>query len=341
MRGNFTAVVEPGSRRFQTYADIVDPMSRPYLVSNFAECAVLILTLALVIFFLVRYYLLEMVLIPRLYGRLYTSLNERARRGFVNHHLAGFAKFSMLIVCGYPYMMVMLKAASFHTPLHRGSCLSMGDMMVIISQVFAAMYLHELIYRHELSIIAVLHHIGTVIITQVAITLTLVKHEWHLAGIEFMLCMTWGAFDVLFEGWVHGVIIVHRVHPDNDAKFRNWSRAACIGTGIGTIIETIVVMYLFGKFWDRWSLEFKVLTPILHLIFSAAQVWGTKNYWQMWQAAQKKMGLSRRKDDDEGRVEGKHERDQLAPPPSSSSGSEVTEEVDERKSGTKSSLNVV
>lgn len=336
MRSNFTAAIEPGSRKFQSFAEFVDPHSRPYLVSNFAECAVLIMTVALVIFFVIRYYLLESILIPRLYGSIYTSLNERARRGFINHHLAGFAKFSMLIICGYPYMMVMLKAASFHTPLHRGSCLSMGDMMVIIAQVFAAMYLHELIYRHELSIIAVLHHVGTVVITQVAITLTLVKAEWHLAGIEFMLCMTWGAFDVLFEGWVHGVIIIHRVHPDDHVKFRNWSRAACIGTGIGTFIETIVVMYLFGSYWDRWNVEFKVLTPILHLIFSAAQVWGTKNYWQMWQQANGRLGRSKRKDDEEARVEGKEENG-LAPP---SSGSQQSTE-DSNKTGTKSSLNVV
>ena len=59
-------------------------------------------------------------------------------------------------------------------------------------------------------------------------------------------------------------------------------RAACITTFVGTISETIVTMYLFGQLWDRWSLAFKIVTPLLHIAFSAAQFHGTRIFYKMW-----------------------------------------------------------
>lgn len=41
-------------------------------------------------------------------------------------------------------------------------------------------------------------------------------------------------------------------------------------------------MYLFGSLWSRWQLAFKVVTPILHVAFSAAQVHGSVILWKMY-----------------------------------------------------------
>lgn len=49
----------------------------------------------------------------------------------------------------------------------------------------------------------------------------------------------------------------------------------------GTAIETMVVFWLWGSLWERWSIGFKVATPILHLLFSAAQAWGAYVFWQL------------------------------------------------------------
>ena len=59
-------------------------------------------------------------------------------------------------------------------------------------------------------------------------------------------------------------------------------RAACITTFVGTISETIVTMYLFGQLWGRWSIAFKITTPLLHIAFSAAQFHGTRIFYKMW-----------------------------------------------------------
>jgi hypothetical protein len=54
------------------------------------------------------------------------------------------------------------------------------------------MYVFELIYRLRLSPVAVLHHIGTVIIGQAAIAISLPSLRQQDAGIEFLLCTVWG-----------------------------------------------------------------------------------------------------------------------------------------------------
>lgn len=59
-------------------------------------------------------------------------------------------------------------------------------------------------------------------------------------------------------------------------------RAAFITEVAGTTIETIVVMWLFGGLWDRWTLPFKILTPMLHVVFSIAQLWGAIIFRRMW-----------------------------------------------------------
>lgn len=84
-------------------------------------------------------------------------------------------------------------------------------------------------------------------------------------------------------------MLIKRFCPTNHLRVRNWMRAACIGTGVGTIIETICVMWFFGDDWKVWTLAFKIATPILHVIFSAAQVWGTVNWYQMWRLEEKKL----------------------------------------------------
>lgn len=49
----------------------------------------------------------------------------------------------------------------------------------------------------------------------------------------------------------------------------------------GTTLETIVVFWLFGSLWHKWTLPFKVVTPILHFLFSCAQGWGAWVFWQL------------------------------------------------------------
>lgn len=51
----------------------------------------------------------------------------------------------------------------------------------------------------------------------------------------------------------------------------------------GTITETIVTMYMFGSLWNRWTIAFKITTPMLHILFAAAQLWGSWNFYCLYQ----------------------------------------------------------
>jgi hypothetical protein len=79
-------------------------------------------------------------------------------------------------------------------------------------------------------------------------------------------------------------------HDDHEF-LRKVFLAAMVVTSCGTVVETIVVMYFWGWAWDRWTLAFKILTPILHTVFSAAQLWGAWNFYKMWQDQKKKLLL--------------------------------------------------
>jgi predicted membrane protein len=60
-------------------------------------------------------------------------------------------------------------------------------------------------------------------------------------------------------------------------------RLAMFTTFTGTMAETILTMYLFGSLWDRWVLAFKITTPMLHALFMSCQLWGTWNFYKMYQ----------------------------------------------------------
>jgi hypothetical protein len=105
-------------------------------------------------------------------------------------------------------------------------------------------------------------------------------------------------FDVLAEFWPHVAIILYRMYPTDHNYLRKIFLSAGIVTFVGTIIETVAVMYLWGWAWDRWTMAFKIVTPILHVIFSAAQLWGAFNFYKLWK--KQKQLLREQKYDIEG-----------------------------------------
>lgn len=92
-----------------------------------------------------------------------------------------------------------------------------------------------------------------------------------------------GAFDIISEFLPHVTIILYRVYPESHAFLRKLFLAAMATTLTGTITETIVTMYMFGSLWNRWTIAFKIATPMLHILFAAAQLWGSWNFYCLYQ----------------------------------------------------------
>ena len=91
-----------------------------------------------------------------------------------------------------------------------------------------------------------------------------------------------GAFDIIAEFIPHVALILYRVYPTSHSFLAKLFQFTSITTFFGTISETILVMYMFGILWDRWPLEFKIVTPLLHVAFSAAQFHGSRIFYIMW-----------------------------------------------------------
>ncbi|KAF2654858.1 hypothetical protein K491DRAFT_631106 [Lophiostoma macrostomum CBS 122681] len=252
------------------------------VISHLAPFSALILTIILVVFFCVRYYLFENFLMRKCYGSRYLNLNEVNRRGFVNHHVAGAAKIVMLVAGAYPFIDVTFGNATMHTRYAGSKIVTLGDVLIVLNQLFIAMYIFELFYRAKLSPIAVAHHIGAIMIAQSSVAMSLNWQHERDATIEFDLCFVWGAFDIVAEFWPHIAIIMYRLYPTDHHILCRIFLFSCITTFAGTVFETVIIMWLFGSLWHRWTLPFKIVTPILHVVFSAAQLWGAKNFHSMW-----------------------------------------------------------
>jgi hypothetical protein len=171
-----------------------------------APYACLILTIVLVILSIARLYVFEQT-IPRLYPQTWSRLDDTQRRNFINHHVAVIIKLSLVVSQSYPFFAVAFGKSTLHTTLTPGGSVTTGDIMVVGSQVFVAMYIFELYYRVRVSHISMAHHIGAILITQAAITIGLNFTHEKDATIEFVLCFLWG--ELLHSG---GVIFISAVY---------------------------------------------------------------------------------------------------------------------------------
>ncbi|KUJ12275.1 uncharacterized protein LY89DRAFT_204393 [Mollisia scopiformis] len=251
-------------------------------ISKLAPFSALIISIIFVVYFVVRFYVLEGFLLRRLYGETYTRMDETTRRGFVNHHIAGSTKLLILVLAAYPFVDVAFGTANFHTPFAGSHYVTMGDVLIIVAQMLIAMYVFELFYRPKISPVSVGHHIGTIMIGQSAIAISLNLVRERDATIEFILCTVWGAFDIVSEFLPHISIILYRVYPNEHKFLYKIFRICCVSTLIGTTAETALTMYLFGVLWYDWTIAFKITTPMLHVLFASAQLWGSYNFYKMF-----------------------------------------------------------
>ena len=244
----------------------------------------LILTVWMVILFFTKHYILERVLFRRFYPVVYPKMDDGLRRGFMNHHIAGGVKIVLLIAGAKPFIDVVFGKSELHSPMSKHHPHpTMGDLLLVLTQLFVAMYVFELFFRKTLSPIAVMHHVGAVVIAQSAVALSLDLNKESNATMEFVLCLVWGAFDVLAEGWLNLAFVLYRLHPTNHHFLSYLFASTCAITIVGSLAETIMIMTLFGQSWDKWAIEFKIITPILHIIFTLAQLHGSRILYSMYQ----------------------------------------------------------
>ncbi|TID19684.1 hypothetical protein E2P81_ATG06850 [Venturia nashicola] len=294
--GPFTLVANTTSSTSQTGTPVMKHHRRPkiasienQLLSDLLGYSGIILTAILALLFLIRHYLLEAWLFPRFYRRIWTKMDVDTQRGFTNHHIGMGIKLFALLVGAYPWIHILFGNADFQTPMSKHSNVSMGDLLLILTQLFCSMYIFELLFRSKLSPIAVAHHVGAILIAQTGTVLSLDLNHQQDATIEFMLCLVWGAFDVLAELWPNVAIILYRVYNDSHYFLMNVFLGTCLVTICGTVAETIMIGVFLAQSWSRWELAFKIITPILHIVFSMAQLHGSRILYSLYLSQKRKL----------------------------------------------------
>jgi hypothetical protein len=96
---------------------------------------------------------------------------------------------------------------------------------------------------------------------------------------------------VVAEFWPHVALILYRVYPERHLLLAWVFRATVACELLGTTVETVLVLWIFGTLWEEWDLAFKIVTPSLHLLFTVAQLWGA---WVFWLIAKKESRASRK-----------------------------------------------
>lgn len=117
--------------------------------------------------------------------------------------------------------------------------------------------------------------------------------DWPTGTNKFLL----GAFDVLSELWLNIAFIIYRIVPQNHSLLSYIFFSTFSISLSGTIAETIMIFYLLGNSWSRWELSFKIVTPILHVLFTAAQIHAAKILCIMWKKEKTKLARETEEED--------------------------------------------
>jgi hypothetical protein len=175
-------------------------LMKPGDISRDGTDLALILTVSIILYSLFAA-MLQRGLLQKLYGEIYQALeealpkgNERQRVSFIYHHIAAISFAAILLIGGYPAVSFTCGSGTLSTPV--GSRATIGDMLSILLQVYCGYYLFEITFRSKyISLIALAHHIGLLIIGQTAAFLGshASRGEEGAEGTkEFYLCIVWG-----------------------------------------------------------------------------------------------------------------------------------------------------
>lgn len=143
---------------------------------------------------MIRQYVFEAILDKGLvYKRTWSKMNARQKRGFVNHHLSFLAKIMVLLFAIYPFFAVATGHATFRTRMFGPRWrITMGDALYVAIMIVSVMYAHELSYREGVSYVAVAHHVGVLIMSQLTLYWSTNARHQSDSSLEVVLALFWG-----------------------------------------------------------------------------------------------------------------------------------------------------
>ncbi|KAF3034384.1 hypothetical protein E8E12_002281 [Didymella heteroderae] len=277
------------------------------LVSSYAHHGFLLMTVTLIVFFIATRSLHD-YLFPRIYKEAWKKLSAEKKRTFTNHHVLISAKILMISLALYPYLLIVNGLAGFGDRYIRAWTTTNGDVIVVATAIFIAMYLHELLHLSSLvSWISVMHHLGACLVASIMVTRNV---RWEVESstaaytvlimtygtvfplnscMDIMLMTVPGIFDLLAGLWPRPCMVVRTVWPEKH-RVNMWLCYTAFGlTVVGTLGETIVALYLYGINFKAWSTAIQCVTPISHGLFAWAQLSSSKIMWILARKAERQL----------------------------------------------------
>lgn len=140
-------------------------------------------------------------LFPWCYKETWKKSSAEKRRTFTNHPVLISAKLLMIALAVEPYLVIVTGIADFNDPYIRAwrpipaSTTTNGDVIVVATAIFIAMYLHEHLYLSSLvSWVSVMHHLGACLVASIMVTRNVRWEVESSTAAYTVLIMTYGTF---------------------------------------------------------------------------------------------------------------------------------------------------
>lgn len=262
------------------------------LVNGFA-CVV---GFELLYFAFVRFFL-EGYFMPRAFRAAYLDLTIVNQRSFTAHVLWLTVKICLL-VAAWPFVLVFFCRKGLEDPLFSGTSISSGDILSVAYFAVISMFLFEIIYRLKISPVSLLHHTAGCALGVWQIV-EQVMHKDEETESQFRLLILYGVFEVIFETFPHFAVIFYRCQRKDSQGFLKTARVwlySGLSSLVGTTSELITMAVFMWKNWHYWGLAMRVVIPILHFAFMAAQVHGARIGFQLHAEFKKRAEAARAKE---------------------------------------------
>ncbi|KJZ71112.1 hypothetical protein HIM_09466 [Hirsutella minnesotensis 3608] len=223
---------------------------------------------------------LERWLLPRLYGKVWAALRhgdkQRRRHALTRHHLFLLVMLPLSLVGAYPTFDFLVTRDDLSAPLAAGhqhrTSVTIGDSLFTLTHIYTAYYLFELCFYYKFSsAIVIVHHIGLIIVAQVALVLFVDLQAHPEATMEFYMCLIWGLLDITVKVPQFSAMIVRQV-KDSDRTSARIAYACCAWVLLGAMVQVAVTAYLLNRSWSRWRLTWRIVVPIILSLWISTQL---------------------------------------------------------------------
>jgi len=274
-------------------------------ISLLLEYSLPICGIELCVVWILVHYVLEPYAMPKVFGATYTNMDFVARRSLTNHVVSFFLKM-LLCCCGvYAIWPGLFGFRPFNAPLktvEEMHTLTIGDLLAFCYLTVPTIYLFELIYRANISVVSSIHHVGAITINIMGLIIVLGHQQrGFVAATEFKLILIYGTFEMIFESMPHMAVILYRSLRDRPSFLRKVFLATAFGIFMGTFLQQIIIGWFYHHIWHQFPTSYKVVGLILHPCFTIAQLHGGRVTLQI----AKKMGeeAKGKKDPEQGELD--------------------------------------